>query len=84
MLKLEVDGGHTKSEFQGKLDLLCAELVVGINQLYRDIERSDPDAAEAFRSIMTALVTDEESPLWPAKHSGSGTSVCIVQPQEDE
>ena len=84
MLKLEVDGPKTTIAFIGDLGEICSSLGKAINHVYHSFGQRNPDLAEAFRDVMTALFTDPDSPLWTEKISGTGVALVDIKEEEDQ
>lgn len=52
-----------------------------VNKIYRTLQRSDPKAASAFRSMISRTMSDQGSPVWTDTTGEEGeTAVAIHLP----
>jgi len=80
MLKYEHNGLIDRLEMHGNMDDIIAEVTYLIRRAYKVIEKNHPDAAEEFKSMVTKIVGDPESPVW-ADHNG--IAVKLAQKLEE-
>ena len=69
MLKAEVDNGKRALFVKGSLPDTVAAIASIINGVYWAIRKDSPAAAEAFKTMLTALFLHPESPLWEEEKS---------------
>lgn len=55
-----------------------------IGKIYAALGQADPDAAEAYRRLMSMAIADKDSPVWNLKPREGETVVAIRQPEEDD
>lgn len=68
MLKCEIDINEKKILMSvnlcGDLSTICADLTLLLNRMYLDLKSNKSEIGEAFREMMTKIVTDPTSPVW--------------------
>ena len=70
-------------ELAGDLQVIVSEIGSAISSMYNRIKAQDKSAANAFRFLLTELVSNEKSPMWDAsKDSGTVCRAAIVREGE--
>lgn len=70
-------------ELAGDLQVIVSEIGSAISSMYNQIKAQDKSAANAFRFLLTELVSNEKSPMWDAsKDSGTVCRAAIVREGE--
>ena len=67
-------------EMAGDLQVVVSEIGSAISSMYNQIKAQDKSAANAFRFLLTELVSDEKSPMWDTrKDSDTVCNAAIVR-----
>lgn len=77
-----VKGDHVEAsvELAGDLRVIVSEIGSAISSMYNQIKAQDKNAANAFRFLLTELISNEKSPMWDAsKDSGTVCRAAIVR-----
>lgn len=70
-------------EMAGEIAVIAAEIGGALSSMYNQIKAQDKSAANAFRFLLTELVSNEHSPMWDAsKDSGTVCRAAIVREGE--
>lgn len=64
MLKIECDKKDTKVVAVGSLRWIAIEMGAALASVHEQIYAKNPEAAGAFREIITKMVVDPGSPVW--------------------
>lgn len=82
MLKVTVDGTKIHLESSGTMAEKTCELGIVISSMYNSFKQSSPVMADVFRHIVTAMVTDPDTPLWETSSEAEGCTIVIPKPKE--
>jgi len=67
-------------ELAGDLQVIVSEIGSAISSMYNRIKAQDKSAANAFRFLLTELVSNEKSPMWDTcKDSDIVCNAAIVR-----
>lgn len=66
MIKANVSRKRVSLEANGTLVDITVDSCRMINAVYTTLRRNNPDAAEAYKSVMQGAANDPESPIWRA------------------
>lgn len=55
-----------------------------IGKVYSSMRRADPIAAKAFKSLLSKVVADPDSPVWNMEQHDGEISIAICKPMEDD
>ena len=80
-----VKGDHVEASvaLAGDLQVIVSEIGSAISSMYNQIKAQDKSVANAFRFLLTELVSNERSPMWDAsKDSGTVCRAAIVREGE--
>lgn len=70
-------------EMAGEIAAIAAEIGGALSSMYNQIKAQDKSAANAFRFLLTELISNEHSPMWDAsKDSGTVCRAAIVREGE--
>lgn len=70
-------------EMAGEIAVIAAEIGGALSSAYNQIKEQDKSAANAFRFLLTELISNEHSPMWDAsKNSGTVCRAAIVREGE--
>lgn len=70
-------------EMAGEISVIAAEIGGALSSMYNQIKAQDKSAANAFRFLLTELVSNERSPMWDAsKDIGTVCRAAIVREGE--
>jgi hypothetical protein len=83
MLKAEIDSRSVHLEGSGGLEEVIGDVVQIAGALYAQMMTADPEAASEFRSAVTALFVDHESPVWQMSPAVGGIASVIPVEAED-
>lgn len=85
MIDIKVDTENqkdTRVAMTGTGSIIMSELAFVINRMYCTFCGYGEDVGEKFRRTMTALVTDEDSPLWQRINIPGEVAVSIAKKVE--
>lgn len=85
MIDIKVDTENqkdTRLAMTGTGTIIMSELAFAINRMYCAFCRHGENGGEEFRRTMTALVTDEDSPLWLRVNIPEEVAVSIAKKAE--
>ena len=67
-------------ELAGDLQVIVSEIGSAISSMYNRIKAQDKSAANAFRFLLTELISNEQSPMWDTcKDSDTVCNAAIVR-----
>lgn len=67
-------------ELAGDLQVIVPEIGSAISSIYNQIKAQDKSAANAFRFLLTELVSNEKSPMWDTcKDSDTVCTATLVR-----
>lgn len=55
-----------------------------IGKVYNSMRRADPIAAKAFKSLLSKVVADPNSPVWEMEQHDGEISIAICKPGKDD
>lgn len=81
MLEMKINDKGTHVVVSGvTLTELLSELGEGINSIYTQLNRANPDCAKQFREALTMALVLPGSPIWNPTRRGSGVAMVIPNP----
>lgn len=74
------DEAFASVEMAGDLQVIVSEIGSAISSAYNQIKARDKSAANAFRFLLTELISNEQSPMWDAcKDTDTVCNAAIVR-----
>lgn len=83
-IKLDMAEGIDTFEIEGELMDLFAEATFVIGQIYKQIYRGKPLAADAFKRAVQIAVGGDDSPMWDTDNQMQGTVIVMQKFRKEE
>ncbi len=85
MIKCHIERGkRSEIEARGSAMEIANDITVLINSIHTSFQNADPETAEAFRKVLTAVISTSESPVWKPQDGHNGIIYQIPGEEESE
>lgn len=83
-IKISVEEGIERFELEGDGMDILTEVSFVVGQVYRQIHRGNPAAAEGFKLAMQVAVGGHDSPVWKKDGTLPGTVIMMPRIKKEE